>query len=281
MTKGVAVGATGRHDDGGASLFEGVATWCESLQGHVPLIAALRALARGLDARAAVLSRHSRGRADASARCIVHDDGGAGPAGPVARSHARSVLGPFVERPRVGSVWYSSLAEVDDDPALGEFQRRAGLVETVVIPLAVDDRSVDFLEVHFAARLGAATQARLNLLADTLGRTWARRRPGLFGESVLASRPSHRAGPPALPLMSASNPARLSRAEFRICMLLSRGLATEAIRSELEISQSTLKSHLRSIYAKTDTASQSELLFLLLAPAAPAANAADPLRRRA
>ena len=77
-------------------------------------------------------------------------------------------------------------------------------------------------------------------------------------------------------LLSASNPARLSRAEFRICTLLSSGLSAARTRKELGISESTLRSHLRQIYMKTGASNMAELLFNLLASELPANHAIAP-----
>jgi DNA-binding CsgD family transcriptional regulator len=163
----------------------------------------------------------------------------------------------------MASVWFSSLAEDGSDPALAVFQRRARISETVVVALTVDHKWTDFLEIHFRHRPGAATQSLLNRVAGTLSRTWLTRSPGLFSEAVLASHAEARTGFRE-PLLSTGNPARLSRAEFRVCLLLSRGLNTAAVCQELAISPSTLKAHLRSIFAKTETTSLAELLFQLL-----------------
>lgn len=253
-------------------LIDAVVDWCECLQGRLPLLTALRRLGEGLGARSVALSRLSRGP-NATARTAAWNAGMLRPAQRVTRSFATSVLGRYVERPRVGSVWLSSLAD-DGDPALAVFQARAGLREAVVIPLCADGRGVDFLELHFARALGQDGAARLNSVAATLSRTWSGRTPGLFSDSVLASQAEARVGF-AEPLLSTANPARLSRAEFRVCLCLSRGLNAAAVADELAISPSTLKTHLRSVFAKTETGSLAELMYRLLAPrpdhAAPAA----------
>ncbi len=61
-----------------------------------------------------------------------------------------------------------------------------------------------------------------------------------------------------------SNPAGLSRAEFRVCLLLSRGLSVKAVSEELGLSDNTVRSHLRTIYSKTETASLPELIYLIM-----------------
>jgi DNA-binding CsgD family transcriptional regulator len=184
----------------------------------------------------------------------------------VTRSYADCVLGRYVDRPRPASVWFSSLTEERDDPALEVFQERARIAETVVIALALEEKWADYLEIHLPSAPGSGAQGLFNTLADTLSRTWVRRSPGLFSDAMLASRATVH---PRLrePILSMGNPARLSRAEFRVCVLLSRGLNSAAVCSELAISPSTLKAHLRSIFAKTETSSVVELLYLLLAPA--------------
>lgn len=78
------------------------------------------------------------------------------------------------------------------------------------------------------------------------------------------------------PILSFGNPARLSRAEFRLCTLLAAGLSTKQVREELGISQSTLRSHLRQIHAKTGTATLADLLYRLLAPEGPVAAVTAP-----
>lgn len=248
-----------------AGLIEAIANWCECLQGRVPLLTALKQLAEGLDARAVCISRHSR-EPGGSVRAVIYNAPNRTRAGAeVTRSYAHCVLGRYVDRPRPASVWFSSLTEGHDDPALEVFQERARIAETLVVALGLEEKWADYIEIHFAVPPSGGAQGLFNALADTLSRTWIRRSPGLFSDAILASQAQ---ALPRLrePILSTANPARLSRAEFRVCVLLSRGLNTSSVCSELAISPSTLKAHLRSIFAKTETTSVVELLYLLLAP---------------
>lgn len=110
-------------------------------------------------------------------------------------------------------------------------------------------------------------QATLAAVLPTMARTWANRQVGLVTRTVV----NHRAtadlalqqSVPAM-ILGTSNPARLSRAEFRVCLLLSRGLSVTGVAEELTVSEATVRSHLRSIYAKTDTSGLAELVFALL-----------------
>lgn len=248
-----------------SGLIEAIASWCECLQGRLPLVSALKQLADGLDARAVCLSRHPR-EPGGGARAVTYNVPAlTRPGLDVTRSYAHCVLGRYVDRPRPASVWFSSLTEGHDDPALEVLQERARIAETVVVALALEDKWADYIEIHFAVAPTGGAQRLFNSLADTLSRTWIRRSPGLFSDAILDSQAQARPRPRE-PLLSTANPARLSRAEFRVCVLLSRGLNTAAVCSELAISPSTLKAHLRSIFAKTATSSMVELLYLLLAP---------------
>lgn len=248
-----------------ARLIEAIASWCECLQGRLPLVTALKQLAEGLGARAVCLSRHVREPGGGARAVTFNVPALTRPGLEVTRSYAHCVLGRYVDRPRPASVWFSSLTEGHDDPALAVFQERARIAETVVVALALEEKWADYIEIHFAVAPAGGSQGLFNTLADTLSRTWIRRSPGLFSDAILASQAQARPWPRE-PLLSTANPARLSRAEFRVCVLLSRGLNSAAVCSELAISPSTLKAHLRSVFAKTGTTSMVELLYLLLAP---------------
>lgn len=246
-------------------LIEAIANWCECLQGRLPLLTALKHLAEGLDARAVCLSRHPR-NLSGSVRVVGYNAPSGGRHGTdVARSFAHCVLGSYVDRPRPASVWLSSLAEGHTDPSLEVFQKRKRIAESVIVALALEEKWVDYIEIHLAHPPSGGAQRLFNTLADTLSRTWARRGHGLFSDAMLAcqAQSSPRRGEA---ILSTANPARLSRAEFRVCVLLSRGLNTHAVCAELSISPSTLRAHLRSIFAKTETSSMVELLYQLLAP---------------
>lgn len=71
-------------------------------------------------------------------------------------------------------------------------------------------------------------------------------------------------GSAAPSILTSGNPAGLSKAEYRVCSLLVRGFGAKAISGSLGVSESTVRSHLRSIYSKTNTHGQRELMFRLL-----------------
>lgn len=248
---------------------EAIARWCECLQGKQPLLTGLRQVARALGARSVCLARHSRHAVRMAQTVSVSDPEIVASSDELERSFAHCVLGVYVDRPRAGSVWLSSLADEHNDPALAAFQKRTGIAETVVIPLSLEEKRIDYLELHFAEPPGPEFQEVLGTVGDALSRVWSARSPGLFHEAVLSSRKGQRVAVLRGQLLSTANPASLSRAEFRVCLLLSRGLNREGICDELSISSGTLRTHLRSIFRKAGVSSLSELVYMLLVPSTP------------
>lgn len=49
-----------------------------------------------------------------------------------------------------------------------------------------------------------------------------------------------------------------------MCLLLGRGLSVTGVAEELAVTETTVRSHLRNIYAKTGTSGLAELVFALL-----------------
>ncbi len=141
--------------------------------------------------------------------------------------------------------------------------------DIAVIPMSVTRQSVDYIEFHFAQGLARAAQHEIEALVPTIERSWRGRKPGLVTQVIaddrvpVARRLSDRANWD-VPILGMSNPAGLSRAEFRVCLMLSRGLSVKTVSEELSLSENTVRSHLRAIYAKTETSSLPELIYRIL-----------------
>lgn len=245
-----------------AALIGAIAEWCEGLHGQAPLVQGVASLAEALGAEVIAVSRTPR-REGGRAKWLAHD-AGAGSGRLSVRSHASALLGAYLATARPGSVWFGSMFDAGADPILAEFQARRRLSEIVVIPLDVTARHVDAVEIHLADKPAGHLTAALNMLGETLTRTWQNRAPGQFTEALLRVEARAEMLRPGLPLLSVENPARLSRAEFRVCLLLSRGRAAGEVQGELGITDSTLRSHLRNIYAKTGTRNLSGLVYHLV-----------------
>lgn len=240
-----------------------IAQWCECLHGKSPLVKSLELLGTGVDAEAVAIVRFSRsGASDSRPVCwdrAPEDVRG----GRLHSGYARSLLGAYFDAARPGSLWYRSMLD-DTSPDLVDFHAARILRELVVIPLETNDRHIDMLEIHFAERLRNFQQLLLNTLAPVLSRNWRNRTQGLFTETVLRRAEQRRSATLDKPILSTDNPARLSRAEYRVGLMLSRGMSLEDVKAELNIRESTLRTHLGNLYAKTRVSNLSELVFLLV-----------------
>ena len=264
----------GASDDSRAGpdlrVLDGVAGWCGGLHGAMPLEDALKSLAGGLDAQAAALTRHHHRNEDKPRTVALFDLSGS-----IRRAFAQDVLDYLFEVSRAGTAWF--LSDLLDDPdwtgssGLEFWRAQRGIAEIVVIPLARSAQQADYIEFHFKASLEASRRAEVEALVPTILRSWSGRKPGLVTGAVADERLEHarnraHAQRPNwdAPLLGLSNPANLSRAEFRVCLLVSRGLSVRGMCEELGLSDNTVRSHLRAIYAKTGTSSMAELLYRIL-----------------
>lgn len=242
-----------------ADCASATAEWRACINEDRRIAEGLEALGHTFGARRVVLTRLSR--ENRSARSVRWDEIGAEGGD---RSFADAILGGYAFSAKAGSVWPSTLVTAGAQAeSLAKFHRSRGLREAVVIPIAVSPKTVDCLELHFAEPV-ESRYAALTMQADALVRVWAQRRPGRFLEELMRTGRSERPWHGDDDLLCAANPAGLSRAEYRICMMLSRGLSGTALARELDIRPTTLRTHLRNIYAKTGTGGQAELVVLLL-----------------
>jgi DNA-binding NarL/FixJ family response regulator len=172
---------------------------------------------------------------------------------------ARDVLGYFYDKARASTLWFLG-DHVDDSQweathTLNNWRQSRDMSEIVVILLASNAQQSDYFET----------------LLPTIVRSWAGRQTGLVSNTRMNDRVARaRATVQAerfkwdTPILGMVNPAGLSRAEFRVCLLLSRGLSVKGVTDELGLTEATVRTHLRSIYAKTETSSLAELLYRIL-----------------
>lgn len=258
-------------------LFEMVAVLCKASQGSVALAEALRRIANLLGTEVIAICRVDLSTPHRATKVFCHETHRA-PAedvGPFEVSFARGVCGSSFKTARAGSVWCGNLEDFEDNERLASIFRYRRLSESVVIPLQRQHGCGDFFEMHFSHPVSAALLANLEYMGPVLANCWRSRSLGLFADNVLATRRGPAPAPTAGAILSMENPNRLSRAEFRVCVLLSRGLNNQAVLSELSITMATLRTHLRNIYAKTDSASQPELIHKLLSSTARRASRRD------
>ena len=248
-------------------IIEAIADWCDALHGGLLLQDGFARLVAGLGASAGMLVRTHL--ADwRPVRVAIADPEGAATDAALIRSHADGCFGPDILRPRSASVWIGSLQEVEGAcPSLAVWQERRAMTEFVVLVLSAGAGLRDHIELHFARSLTQEAQALIAAVLPTMARTWAARQVGLITRNVVSHRllaDGARPARPAEPLLSIASPAHFSRAEFRVCLLLARGLSALGVAAELGVSEATVRSHLRAIYAKTDAGGLAELVFRLL-----------------
>ena len=259
-------------------VLDGIASWCGALHGSMPLSNALNSLSDAISSDVAVLSRDAR--SDGKVRLVaVHDiQKSDREQEHVKRAFAQDVLGAFYGRMRRGSSWFLSDHQDDHDfestQGLSSWRIARGIVDIVVVGLESSGLQHDFLEFHFSRVLSREEKQEIEALLPTLVRAWAGRKAGLvtqaqIDERILQARAAAQANriKPDAPILGVSNPANLSRAEFRVCLLLSRGLSVKGVTDELGLSEATIRSHLRSIYSKTGAAGLTELVYRLLSNA--------------
>lgn len=256
--------------------------WFQGLTEKRPLVTFLNEILDALGARSVCLSRRPRA-GNGPVRVLV---AGVGAGLHIARAKSRlQAATRQAPRLRPGSVWFAS-ASADDLLAVpSSLPWRSPNAEVAAVVLAVEQDWVDCLEVEFDEPIGRTVQASLIVLGDRLSSTWSQHGACLMSDVLRTAPAEPSASRAALPadqsILCMTNPARLTRAEFRLCVLLSRGVGADGARSELAISRSMLRTHLRSIFAKTHTSSLSELSARLHVPAPgqPAAAASLPARR--
>ena len=245
-----------------------VVSWCEALNGAVSLQTALTDLVAGLGAEAGVIVRTQMN--DPRPVRIAHCDLARGtPTRPLQRCFADAYFGPLIYRARSATIWQAR-AHADDatgDPSLAEWQAARRMKEFVVLVLSSGPQTRDHIELHFREPLSVAVETSISCMLPGMVRVWASRRVGLITRTIINHRSNaasdfHTVG--RVKILGSENPLRLSRAEFRVCLLLGSGLMVQAVAKELSLSEATVRTHLRNIYSKTECNSLAELVFRLM-----------------
>lgn len=245
--------------------------WVEAMHGRGDLTACIRYLADVLNGHRGSIIRIGL---DTSVESVLAWSNGIASASPARKqkiTFPQYLLGHGLGQAQPGSIWYlSELAkEIAHDETSGarlcptDHQTR----EIAVVVLEPRALTSDILELQFPRRLSTRETEALSSLSAVLSRGWRHRNPLVYptGQNGGFWTDLESEDPPVGAILVPENPAKLSRSEYRVCELVSRGLSAKAICEKLRISESTVRSHLRSIYAKTGTTGQRELMFNLLA----------------
>lgn len=150
-----------------------------------------------------------------------------------------------------------------------ELRAKTGYTEIIICILDGDTEHIDLLELQYRARPLECDLMLLQIQASTFAQAWKCRHSGAVRTMIKGNelRVAHDRSSDAVcaevDVLSTKNPMRLTRAEFRICSLIQGGMMTSELLVKLHISQNTFRSHMRSIYLKTGTRGQVELLHML------------------
>jgi len=249
----------GRWDKLTAEMLLGLTEWS---QGCVAIEQALTQIVSGFGAVSGTLSRVRL--TSGSARIIATT----GPASKrelsgLNNSFAHPIMGDEVARLKHGALILMSQFEdtrSSRDPAIEEWLIRRGLSDVGFICLTRDQRSADFLELHFAEAPNGAWTTACEWGAAAFARTYSIRRPGLVTEALARhSGKINEYDSQDWPILAPENAAGLTRSEWRVCVLVSRGLMAKAVANEIGVEVSTVRSHLRKIYLKTNLGSYHQL----------------------
>lgn len=161
---------------------------------------------------------------------------------------------------------YLSDLMLDDDfarsGAAREWRARPEIKEVLIIILETTVVQVDAIEMWFDSSVDPDPDMPDALIARALADGWSMRSPGLIARAIRTyGRPraqSYQDNSSAI--LGAQNRCGLSRSERRVCQLLAAGEKAKDIAEVLEISIPTVRTHLRNIYAKTETSGQVDLL---------------------
>lgn len=238
---------------------------------------ALAALSASLNANTAAIARHYHRSEERPRTVAVYDAEAGNTEVPVLlrRALCQDVLDHMFTKARAATIWFDS--DLAGDPSwnvsqlLFNWKTVREIKEIVVLSLATSHQQNDYIEFHFDRLLSRAERLELETLVPTIVRSWAGRQQGLVTQSTVDERILRARSEAAekkvqwdTPVLGIGNPARLSRAEFRVCVLVSHGLSVSGVASELVLTENTVRSHLRAIYSKTETSNLAELLYRII-----------------
>lgn len=155
-----------------------------------------------------------------------------------------------------------------DSDAAAEWGPRDDILNVVLIVLADRSGELDIIEMIFDTVPSLNPDIPPVLVSAALAEAWKMRAPGLITRITLSNIRSRSSGSqvPSSGILSSNNPCGLSRAEQRVCHLLVAGQKAKDIAEELNLSVTTVRTHLGNIYSKTQTAGQVELIALINDP---------------
>lgn len=272
MTSKKVVNTIWSNPSGAFRIADFLTRWTECLHGAGDLRASLALFADLTAARLVTLTRFDP-KTERQRIITCFDLDAQGGKRPVIKAMAPFILNGHAIYARPGTIW--TLSEKDSaphrelDPRSQDWMRARGFDEVVVILLGRNETEIDAIEFYLGNGITYADDPTFQWLVASVAEVWERRRKGRIAR-LLRSVPaiSDRLGQPdptALDdLLSLENPFKLTAAESRLCVLIQAGLTFKQISAETGVAESTVRTHLRSIYAKTGAAGQVSLMRMLM-----------------
>ena len=267
-TRGIGPAPSGRASD----LTDAALLWTESLHGALPLRDALASVSAATAAASAMIYRWCvRTRRARIVATFTRDarDG----VEPLQKPFGPDLIPVELHRARAGTVW--RLEDARDDPArdagLFRIQKDKRFADIVAIPLGQVGDQVDVLELCLDRSAASHLLVALADFARLLTFAWNRRPRGRIAQLLSVTPQGNRPlrttnATPQTPL-SVGNPWRLTPTEMRICHLIQQGHDPANLTALVGVADSTIRTHLRSIYAKSGVSGQVGLLRRLLSEA--------------
>jgi len=256
-----------------SNTLDAVTVWVEALHGHGSLLSAIKMLSDLVGAQAGLLARQP-GDNSKIQQIAYHDAKAEKILTRKCRPFALDVLNKQIEVLPLGSIVTLQAAAREGmigREALTGFHAVAdihGVYDIAVVPLQSGYGAREFIEFQFSSEIGEHNINLLIMLAGSLAKAWSSRITGTSAKEIAKSRSRrgrNEVTSKVVPILDPSNPLELTRCEFRVCTLVKEGMLAKTIADQLRIRNSTVRSHLKSIYSKTGTACHVELLHSLTA----------------
>lgn len=233
-------------------------------QGKTPLQPALEGLALYFGAEVVCLSR--RERANDSMRHVLAVDIASETGFPnLLNGFAKDVLGETLDKLKPGTA--VSVSEVHPEAMvqnaeLARWSRKRRINEIVVFCIGSRQGTREIIEFHFSKSAPYLSDVDAAHCAEMLAKVFKGRREGLVEQLILGralKRKKHMRRNFGNAILSPENPAKLTRAEWRLCVLVANGMSREGAAKALSVTPNTIRSHLRNIYSKTERETYHEL----------------------
>lgn len=252
-------------------LTEATILWTECLHGTGDLRATMNSLSHCVRADSAVLIRANI-QSGKHRILSSYDCKAVAGAVPLTQPLGLDLITIPPHRARAGSLWSlrdPSRAEADRlDPQKHRWITQRAIADVILIVLGHGPGVIDLLEFHLPRHLDRRDHEQLDALAQAISFAWNRRPEGriarLMSNAPSVTRRMDPAPSSTHNALSSANPWQLTATELRICTLIRNGLAATDIVSAFGVAESTVRSHLRNIYAKAGVTGQVGLVHKLL-----------------